>query len=153
MGEELRCRYMSNVFLSVNGGPMKRKNANYHSLCLGQGEIDRSDFVDKITKEIARTLDDPVYHFSIGAKNLWAEMNKTERPDFVNSCLECFYWVYVIRTSREDPTAYLSWEDATIDQKVVTAACFCSFILGTEFEHRAYQEPDHLKSFSSEWVN
>jgi hypothetical protein len=122
-------------------------------LCSIQEEIDRSEFVEKTAKEIARTLHDPVYHFSIGAKNLWAEMNKTERLDFVNSCLECFYWVYIMRTSRENSTAYSSWEDATIDQKVVTAACFCSFILGTEFEHRDYQELDNLESFSSEWVN
>jgi hypothetical protein len=132
---------------------MKRKYANYHSLCSGQEEIDRSEFVEKTTQKIARTLDDPVYHFSIGAKNQWAQMNKTEKPDFVNSCLECFYWVYIMRTRRENPTEYSSWEDATIDQKVETAAVFCSFILGTEFEHMDYQEPDNLESFSSEWVN
>jgi hypothetical protein len=132
---------------------VKRKNANYHSLCSIQEGIDRSEFIEKTAKEITRTLHDPVYHFSIGAKNLWAEMNKTERLGFVNACLECFYWIYIMRTSRENPTAYSSWEDATIDQKVGTVAVFCSFILGMEFEHRNYQEPDDLESFSSEWVN
>jgi hypothetical protein len=132
---------------------VNRKNTNYHSLCSVGEEIDRSEFVEKISKEITRALHDPVYHFSIGAQNIWTEMNNAEKPDFVNSCLECFYWVYIMRTSRENPTAYLSWEDATIDQKVGTAAVFCSFILATEFEHRDYQEPDNLESFSSEWVN
>jgi hypothetical protein len=120
---------------------MESNDAYYHCRYLPPDEIDKLEFVEKVAKETMRILHDPDGNFPIGASRLWGEMSRAERLDFVYACMECFYWVYV-RRSRKDPKAYPIWEDANTDQKVSSAAAFCSFILGTESEHDDFEEPD-----------
>ena len=94
-------------------------------------------------------LHSPEANVPMGAINQWAEMTQTERLVFVNAGLECFYWIYIKRSKETHP----SWNNATIDQKVGTAAGFCSFILGIEFEDGGYDEAFNVESFPTGWVN
>jgi hypothetical protein len=132
---------------------MKPKNSNYrspHSIANG---IDRLEFAERVSKEIVRALCDPECSCPIGARKQWAEMNQIERLAFVSAGLECFYWIYVARINKERSERYPSWENATIDQKVETAAGFCSFILGTQSEHDDFEGPDNREASPIEWVN
>jgi len=131
---------------------VKQNEYNYHFPYSWAEGIDRLEFAERISHEIMKMLHSPEASVPIGSINQWTEMTQPEKLVFVNACLECFYWIYIMKI-RGNPTAYLGWMSATIDQKVATAAGFCSFILGTEFEHSDYQESDNLESFTSEWVN
>jgi hypothetical protein len=100
-----------------------------------------------------RALCDPTRSCPIGAKKQWAGMSQIERLTFLSAGLECFYWIFVARINKESSGRYPSWENATIDQKVETAAGFCAFILGTEFEYDDYKGSDKLEASPIERVN
>lgn len=131
---------------------MKTKSSSYLFLNSIADGIDRSEFVARVSHEIMRALHDPACSCPIGAINQWAEMNQVERLAFVSAGLECFYWVYVARGKRDKAVSYPAWENASIDQQVETAAGFCTFILGTQFEEDSCETPLNYEP-ASEWVN
>ena len=114
--------------------------------------VDMLDFLDRVSNAIMSALHDPACNCPAEARSQWREMTQIERLSFVSAGLECFYWIYIARKSREKSISYPSWENATIDQQVETAAGFCSFLLGTEFEQDGRDSPPNSK-FSPEWVN
>ena len=132
---------------------MKPNVPSYQSLNSIADGIDRSEFAERVSKEIMRALHDPACSCPIEAINQWAEMNQVEKLAFVNAGLECFYWVYVSRGNRDKTIAYPSWKNASIDQQVETAAGFCTFILGTQFEEDVCDRLLNLEPISPEWVN
>ncbi len=131
------------------GGSVKQKDYNRHFPCSLAEGIDRLEFAERVSNEIIKMLHNPEANAPIGAINQWAEMIQTERLAFVNAGLECFYWIYIARNKEAPP----SWENATVDQKVVTAAGFCSFILGIEFEDGDYDEVFNPESLPTGLVN
>ena len=80
-------------------------------------------------------------------------MNQVERLSFVSAALECFYWIYVSRVGRKDSAICPSWENTSINQRMETAAGFCLFILGTEFESDDFDGFSSFESLSTEWIN
>jgi hypothetical protein len=128
---------------------VRQQDYNRYFPCLMAEGISRIEFAERVSNEMMKTLHDPVANVPIGAINQWVEMTQAERLVFVNAGLECFYWIYIARSKEAHPP----WENATIDQKVGTAAGFCSFILGTEFENRGYDEVLSMESFPTGWVN
>ena len=131
---------------------MKPKNTNRSQYRIAEG-IDRSEFEERVSKEIMGALQDPACSCPVGAKKQWIEMSQTDKLAFVSASLECFYWIYIARKNKEKSAVYPSWEEASIDQKVGTAAGFCSFILGTEFEDYGADKFPNWESFQTEWVN
>jgi hypothetical protein len=132
---------------------VKPNSSSYPFLNSIADGIDRSEFVERVSKEIMRALHDPACSCPIGVINQWAEMNQIERLAFVSAGLECFYWVYIAREKRDKTITYSSWENASIDQQVDTAAGFCTFILGTQSEQDACDRPPNSEAVSTEWVN
>jgi hypothetical protein len=133
--------------------PVKPKSARHLFLNSIADGIDRSEFEERVSKVIMKALHDPACSCPIGVINQWAEMNPVERLAFVSAGLECFYWIYVARGNRDKAIAYPSWENASIDQQVETAAGFCTFILGTQFEEDTSNSLLNFEQASTEWVN
>ena len=129
---------------------MKPNNCRHHFPHAIDAEIDRAEFVERVSNEIMEALLSPEANIPIGAIRQWAEMTRAERMDFVKAGLECFYWIYIARRSEE---THPCWQNMVIDQRVETAASFCSFILGIEFEDTGNDEILQLESFSTRWVN
>ncbi len=132
---------------------MKPKSSSYPFLNSIADGIDRSEFVERVSIEIMKALHDPACSCPIGAVAQWTEMNHVERLAFVSAGLECFYWVYIARKNQDKMFPYPAWESASIDQQVETAAGFCVFILGTEFEQDTCDRLLTFESASTDWVN
>jgi hypothetical protein len=132
---------------------MKLKNSNDgSSYSIAEG-IGRLEFMQRVSHEIMKALNDPACSCPIEARNQWVEMNQSERLAFVSAGLECFYWIFISRRESDRSISCPSWENASIGQQVVTAAGFCLFILGTEFEQHEYEGDSNMDALSTEWVN
>jgi hypothetical protein len=115
-------------------------------------KIATQDFVEKISDEITEYLHDPGCTCRVEVRNQWAEMSPMERAKFIAAALECFHWIYVAR-SKEKTATCPSWEGASTDERVITAASFCLFILGTEFERNEFTGIADCEMHRTEWVN
>jgi hypothetical protein len=132
---------------------MKPKKSDQCSLKSIAEGIGRLEFMQRVSNEIMKALSDPACSCPLEARNQWMEMNQSERISFVSASLECFYWVYVSRIEKDQSIPYPSWESASTYQQVITAASFCLFILGTEFEQHEYEGVNTMDSLSTHWVN
>jgi hypothetical protein len=132
---------------------MKPKNLKYRSSTSIAEGIGRLDFMKRISSEITKALNDQACSCPIEARDQWAEMSQSERIAFVSASLKCFFWVYISRKARERSIPYPSWEGASIDQQVITAAGFCLFVLGTEFEQYEHEGESNMDALAIEWIN
>jgi hypothetical protein len=114
--------------------------------------IGTQDFVEKVSDEITGYLHDPDCNCRMEVRNQWAEMSHQDRDAFVAAALECFYWIYVARSNEKTATCP-SWEDASMNERMITAASFCLFILGTEFERNEFAGVADRETPRTEWVN
>jgi hypothetical protein len=129
---------------------MKPNDYHHHFPYAIDAEIDRAEFAERVSNEIMEALHSPGANIPIGAISQWADMTRIERMNFVKAGLECFYWIYIARRSEK---THPCWQNIAIDQRVETAASFCSFMLGIEFEDTGNDEILQLDSFSTGWVN
>jgi hypothetical protein len=127
----------------------QKRSTNHLFEKLTAGKIATQDFVEKISNEITEYLHDSDCTCRVEVRKQWAEMSHLERDELVAAALECFYWIYVARSQEKSP----SWEGASIDERIITAASFCVFVLGTEFERNEFSGIADSEMPRTEWVN
>jgi hypothetical protein len=132
---------------------MKQKTSNSHSSYPIAEGLGRLEFIKRVSHAITKELNDSACTCPPEARDQWKEMSQDERLAFVTACLECFYWIYISRKKRDQSIPYPSWEGAAIYQQVKTAAGFCMFILGTEFEQQEYEGNSRREAPSTDWIN
>jgi len=126
------------------------KNRASHSIA---EKLNKFEFMQRVSSEISEALNHPACCSPMEARNQWAEMNPSERLAFVSAGLECFYWIYISRSKRFESISYPAWENAPVNQQIITAASFCLFVLGTEFEQQEYEVEYNMDALSTNWVN
>jgi hypothetical protein len=132
---------------------MMLKNTRYRSSYAIAEEICKLDFLKRVSDEIMKAINDPECSCPVEAKTQWAEMSENEKIAFVSGGLECFYWIYISRRERDQSVSYPSWKNTSTNQQVITAASFCMFILGTEFEQLDYDGALNMDALPSNWIN
>jgi hypothetical protein len=130
--------------------PMNSKSRSSYSIAEGIGSL---EFMKRISNEITNAMNDQACSCPIEARDQWSEMSQSERLSFVSASLECFFWIYISRKERDSSISYPSWESASINQQVITAAGFCLFILGTEFEQYDHEGDPNMDALATEWIN